>query len=97
MSAQEKREYEVKLRSKRVREELDRLQGNDYQRVLSRLKGFEVEPRPKGCEKLFDSVYRVRVGDIRIIYRVTDSLKLVEVGAVRRRSEKTYRDADELF
>jgi mRNA interferase RelE/StbE len=97
MSADERSGYAVKLRSKRVQQELDSLKGTDYQRVIVKLRSLELNPRPKGCEKVFGDIYRVRVGDIRIIYQVTDSLKLVEVGAVRRRSEKTYKDISDLF
>jgi len=38
----------------------------------------------------------VRVGDIRIIYLVDKVNKRIEVGGIRRRSEKSYRRIDEL-
>lgn len=89
--------YEVRLRSKRVQRELGSLQRTDHERVLARMRALADIPRPQGCEKLYDDIYRVRVGDIRIIYLVDGENKRVEVGAIRRRSEKTYRSIDELF
>jgi mRNA interferase RelE/StbE len=88
---------EVRLRSKRVRREMDGLREADYQRVVVRLKALADDPRPHGCEKLYDDVYRVRVGDIRIIYLIDEENERIEVGGTRRRSEKTYRGIEDLF
>ena len=89
--------FEVRLRSKRVQREMDSLQKTDHQRVLTKIQALVDTPTPQGCEKLYDSIYRIRVGDIRIIYLVDEENKRIEVGAIRRRSEKTYRGLDELF
>lgn len=76
---------------------MDGLREADYQRVTARLKALADEPRPRGCEKLYDDVYRVRVGDIRVIYLVDEGNNRVDVGAIRRRSEKTYKGIENLF
>lgn len=89
--------YEIRLRSKRVRRELDSLQRIDYERVLARLEALAENPRPKGVEKLYDSIFRIRVGDIRIIYLIDETNQRLDIGGIRRRSEKTYRGIDELF
>ena len=46
-------------------------------------------PRPPACIALKgeDSVYRVRVGDYRIIYEVRDQLLLIQVVTVGHRRE----------
>ena len=97
MSAAETPAYAVRLRSRRVQRELDALQSSDRRRVLARLEALAENPRPPGCEKLEDDIYRVRGGDIRILYRVDDEGRRVDVGAIRRRSEATYRGVGELF
>ena len=91
MSAGEQPVFEVRLRSKRVQQELDTLREADHQRVVARLKALADDPRPHGCERLYDDVYRVRVGDIRIIYLVDEENNHIEVGggsatAARRRT-----------
>ena len=97
MSEKEHPEFEVILRSRRVEREVDRLQEADYQRVLARLKGLGSVPRPQGCEKLYDDIYRVRVGDMRIVYLIDEVKRRIEVGGIRRRSEGTYRGIENLF
>ncbi len=97
MSANEPPVYEVRLRSRRVRAELDGLRESDYRRVIARIKALEHDARPPGCEKLYDHIYRVRVGNLRIIYLVDEEHKRVDVGGIRRRSETTYRRVDNLF
>jgi len=73
------------------------LQQPDYQRVAARLRGLANKPRPQGCEKPYDDIYRVRVGDIRIIYLVDEGNRRIEVGGIRRRSERIYRGIEGLF
>ena len=54
-----------------------------------------MEPRPSGAVKLVGTEFwRVRVGDLRIIYLVDDPAGLVVVVKVARRSESTYRRTD---
>ncbi len=97
MNDSELRSYEVKLRSRRVRKEIDSLNQPDYRRVVDTLKELSINPRPFGCEKLTHDIYRVRVGNWRIIYIIDQVNKKVEVGGIRRRSERTYRDVEDLF
>jgi mRNA interferase RelE/StbE len=97
MSAGEQQVFEVRLRSKRVQRELDALQEVDYERVVVKLGALANDPRPQGCEKLYNVIYRVRVGDFRVIYLIDENKKQVEVGGIRRRSERTYKSVKELF
>jgi mRNA interferase RelE/StbE len=56
------------------------------------------EPRPRGCEKLsgYDNLYRVRIGDYRIVYGVEDRLVVVVVLKVGNRAEiyQRIRESD---
>ena len=97
MSANEQLTFEVRLRSRRVQRELGSLQEADYQRVASQFRALTNDPRPQGCEKLYDDIYRVRVGDIRIIYLIDEGNKRIEVGGIRRRSERTYKGIEDRF
>jgi len=89
--------FEVRLRSRRVQRELDGLQEVDHERVVVKLRVLANNPRPQGCEKLYDDIYRVRVGGFRLIYLIDEGNRRIEVGGIRRRSERTYRGIDELF
>jgi mRNA interferase RelE/StbE len=71
--------------------ELRDLPKADLRRIMQRIRQLAVEPRPKGCEKLFgDNSYRVRQGDYRILYTIDDARRLVEVFKVGHRRE-VYR------
>ena len=89
--------YAVRLRSRRVRREMDSLRGPDLRRVLTSLRALADQPRPIGCKKLYDDVYRVRVGEWRVVYLVDEKNCRVEVGGIRRRGERTYKGIDNLF
>lgn len=64
--------------------------------VASRLRGpifaLAIDPRPPGVTQIVGSRYwRLRVGDLRIIYRIDDNARFVLVDRVARRAESTYR------
>lgn len=61
-------------------------------RLKSRIDSLATTPRPHGSEKLggVDQLYRIRVGDYRIIYAVEDNRLLVLVVKVGHRRE-VYR------
>ena len=60
--------------------------------VIARLESLAEDPRPPGCEKLSGetSLYRVRLGDYRIIYDVQDKSLTVLVVKVGHRGD-VYR------
>ncbi len=47
------------------------------------------DPRPAGCKKLkgYKDLWRVRIGDWRIVYIVNDAAKFVSVTRVAHRSK----------
>ena len=83
--------------TKRAQRELDKLSGDDLERVVAAILGLRENPRPHGAKKIRGPIYRIRVGDWRIVYAVFDKDRLVIVGKVARRSERTYEGVDELF
>ena len=71
-----------------ARRELEKLGPLLVGRVAEAIAELSSNPRPRGCRKLTDSDcdYRVRVGDYRVLYEVSDKEKLVSVYRVRHRS-----------
>ena len=61
-------------------------------RILRRLKALEDDPRPPGVIKMSgpDDLYRVRVGDWRIVYAIRDCELVVIVIRIGHRRE-VYR------
>lgn len=54
--------------------------------------GLSLDPRPPGASKLTGTdFWRLRVGDLRVIYVTDEARGLVIVLRVARRSESTYR------
>jgi len=89
-------EYQVLLR-RRAEKQLDRVPYADHPRIVEATLALEDDPRPRGCRKLFDDIYRIRVGNYRVIYKIDDEHKEVVVGKVARRREDTYRAIEDLF
>ena len=60
-----------------------------YRRLRDTIDELAFEPRPHGCTKLSGSqyIYRVRVGDHRIVYQIIDDRLLVLVLDIGHRRE----------
>jgi mRNA interferase RelE/StbE len=58
-------------------------------RLTQSMRDLGDNPRPAGCVKLAgpDSLYRIRVGDYRIIYQIRDAELLILVVRVGHRRE----------
>ena len=55
---------------------------NIYQeKIREAIRSLPADPRPDGVVKLkgFQDLYRIRVGDYRVIYSVHDSIKIVTI------------------
>ena len=62
------------------------------QRVVARIRALADEPRPAACEKLsgHHNRYRVRQGNYRVVYSITDEELLVFVVKIGHRKD-VYR------
>jgi mRNA interferase RelE/StbE len=71
-----------------ARKELESLEISQVQRIFLKIEALAKEPRPKGCRKLRGekNLWRIRVGDYRVIYAVHDDKEVVDIIAVRHRS-----------
>lgn len=71
--------------------ELRKLPQDIQRRLVPVAMALANDPRPHGCEKLTDAgVYRVRVGDYRIVYGIDDSARTVSITRLAKRDE-AYR------
>lgn len=58
-------------------------------RIAASIDKLAANPRPSGCVKLvgFDSEYRIRVGDYRIIYQINDNVLVILVLEIGHRKD----------
>jgi len=78
--------YDVRLALRAVRS-LAHLQRQEQLRIRAAIDLLAENPRPPGCVALQGEpgVFRVRVGDFRILYQVLDGLLLVQVVRIGHR------------
>lgn len=83
--------YRIKITSGAERD-LHALPTNILKRVNARIAALAERPRPDGVKKLSgtDNLYRIRVGDYRVIYEIRDEAVVVIVIRARHRRE-AYR------
>jgi len=65
----------------------------DFERLRNAIRSLAGEPRPQEVRKIrgTEKVYRIRVGNYRVVYDVYDTDNLVLILQAARRSEITYR------
>ena len=83
--------YQLRLLSG-IEKQLRRLPSSDRERVVEAMRSLAYDPRPAGTTHLTENLYRVRIGNYRILYAVFDAELVVLVCKVARRSEVTYKD-----
>ena len=75
-----------------ARKELQNLDPQVARRILKQIEALVANPRPSGVVKLegASDLWRIRVGEWRVVYRISDRDRLVDVNAVRHRRD-AYR------
>lgn len=75
-----------------ARKELESLPDRFIERILPRIENLADSPRPVGCRKLSgeQNLWRLRIGDYRVIYSVDDHQRIIDIVAVRHRKD-AYR------
>ena len=75
-----------------ARKELQNLDPPVARRILKQVEALVTTPCPAGVVKLEGAtdLWRLRVGEWRVVYRISDRERLVDVVAVRNRRE-AYR------
>jgi len=68
--------------------DLDGFEGKLFTVLKEKIQELKINPRPSGVEKLTaEEGYRIRVRDIRILYRVDDKTKVVLIYRVKHLRE----------
>jgi mRNA interferase RelE/StbE len=69
--------------------ELDRLTDALFARIDARILALADNPRPAGCTKLkgHADLWRIRIGDYRVVYAIDDAASRVDVLRVGHRRE----------
>jgi len=85
------RRFRVDL-SPAAQRQLRRLPPGSAAALRGPILALAIDPRPPGATKVAASdFWRIRAGDLRVIYSIDDAAALVVVLRVARRSESTYR------
>jgi mRNA interferase RelE/StbE len=68
---------------------LEQLPDAALHRLFSRIEALAENPRPPGCKKLRGAtdLWRIRVGNYRVVYQVADAVLLVEIRAIGDRKD----------
>ena len=75
-----------------ARQEIEVLGATLISRIFPKIEALSNHPRPKNSVKLQGkkNLWRIRIGDYRVVYAIYDEKRLVDIIAVRHRS-KVYR------
>ena len=75
-----------------ARKQLDKLDHQTYERIKTAINDLQTDPRPFGYAKMEgqEDLFRIRVGDWRVIYAIQDRKLIVLVVRVGHRSQ-VYR------
>jgi mRNA interferase RelE/StbE len=77
-----------------AKKELSALPKPIISRLIHAIETLATDPRPNGVRKLagVQNIYRVRVSDYRIVYRIEDDKLIIEVIRVAHRKDAYSKD-----
>ena len=76
---------------RKVQRVIGALPASDHARVTRAIEALGDDPRPSGTKRLTGvPLWRIRVGEFRVIYSIWDKERLVIVTRVARRTTHTY-------
>ena len=84
-------EYDIVF-TRSARKELQALSHTVAERILEKVELLALNPRPAGCKKLHghSNLWRIRVGEYRVVYSIDDNGKAIDISVIRHRNE-AYR------
>lgn len=79
--------YKVEITNS-ARKEIKKLSSAIIPRILEEIESLSKNPYPQDCKKLKPNIgYRVRVGDYRIIYDISQLTLIIKIIRVRHRKD----------
>ncbi len=83
--------YQIQI-EKSALKQLSKIEKLAREKIRVAISDLAENPRPFGYKKLVDEggLYRIKVGDYRLVYEVIDKILLVSVLRVAKRNERTY-------
>lgn len=80
--------YAVEIKPS-ARKELESLSDGLIARLVSKIEGLAVNPRPSGCKKLrgYKDFWRIRIGSYRVVYIIDDERRIVNVTRIAHRRD----------
>lgn len=81
--------YKIQF-SRSAEKEIAALPNAVLKRVANAIDKLESNPRPTGCKKLKGSsqnLWRIRIGDYRVVYSIEDVLLIVDIRKVGHRRD----------
>jgi mRNA interferase RelE/StbE len=75
-----------------ARKELQTLPIDVAERVLEKIETLALNARPAGSKKLSGAkdLWRLRVGDYRVVYKIDDNSRIIDIAIIRHR-KAVYR------
>jgi mRNA interferase RelE/StbE len=82
------RKYSLEIKAS-AQKELDELDEAMFARIDSRIPALADDPRPRGCKKLkgAELLWRIRIGNYRVIYMIDDPAAAVTIMRVAHRRD----------
>ncbi|MBL4664750.1 type II toxin-antitoxin system RelE/ParE family toxin [Nitrospina gracilis] len=75
-----------------ARQELEKLDSPTVSRIFPKIESLVETPRPQGCKKLKGkkNLWRIRIGDFRVLYTIQEKEKIIDIIGILHRRE-SYR------
>lgn len=85
--------YHIEIAEK-LEKKINKLPKKDKNRIVDTIDSLIENPRPDGCKKLQGNqkppLYRIRIGDYRVVYSIQDDVLIILVVEVEHR-KNVYR------
>lgn len=80
--------YEVVF-SRRAEKDIEKLPSKVVEKIIPVIISLEENPRPSGCKKLkgYIDLWRIRIGNYRVIYSIEDKILLVDIREIGDRKD----------